>query len=83
MFAGGRSFGCPDNAGAAGTFYDAVPRILIVSNHNLTTNTDTLLLEFPKQPLWTNVYVRNNAKASVPLFWGRVQVNEEFSFSML
>ncbi|KAK1550951.1 hypothetical protein Q3G72_027486 [Acer saccharum] len=78
---GGRSFGCPDNAGAAGTFYDAVPRILIVSNHNLTTNTDTLLLEFPKQPLWTNVYVRNNAKASVPLFWGRVQVRGQIRLS--
>ncbi|RVW38225.1 putative ribonuclease H protein [Vitis vinifera] len=35
--------------------YDAVPRRLIVSNHNLSTDTDTLLLEFPNQPLWTNV----------------------------
>ncbi|KAL5771093.1 hypothetical protein ACOSP7_015247 [Xanthoceras sorbifolium] len=78
---GGRSFGCPDNAGAAGTYYDAVPRILIVSNHNLTTNTDTLLLEFPKQPLWTNVYVRNHAKASVPLFWSRVQVRGQIRLS--
>ncbi|GAV62168.1 hypothetical protein CFOL_v3_05692 [Cephalotus follicularis] len=78
---GGKSFGCPENAGGAGTYYDAVPRSLIVSNHNLSTNTDTLLLEFPKQPLWTNVYVRNNAKASVPLFWSRVQVRGQIHLS--
>ncbi|KAI4380001.1 hypothetical protein MLD38_006235 [Melastoma candidum] len=71
---GGRSLGCPDNAGAAGTYYDAVPRSLTVDNHNRTTVTDTLLLEFPKQPLWTNVYIQNHAKACVPLYWGRVQV---------
>ncbi|XP_019051661.1 PREDICTED: uncharacterized protein LOC104588235 [Nelumbo nucifera] len=76
---GGRSFGCPENSGAAGTFYDAVPRSLIVSNHNMSTNTDTLLLEFPNQPLWTNVYVRNNAKAAVPLLWSRVQVQGQLS----
>ncbi|XP_044463835.1 uncharacterized protein LOC123194611 isoform X2 [Mangifera indica] len=78
---GGRSFGCPENAGAAGTYYDAVPRRLVVSNHNLPTNTDTLLLEFPKQPLWTNVYIRDNAKASVPLFWSRVQVRGQIHLS--
>lgn len=72
--AGGTSIGCPDNAGAAGTLYDAVPRTLTVSNHNRSTDTDTLLLEFPFQPLWTNVYVRNRARASVPLLWSRVQV---------
>lgn len=77
MFLGGRSFGCPENAGAAGTYYDAVPRRLFVSNDNLPTNTDTLLLEFPKPQLWTNVYIRDNAKASVPLFWSRVQVTKE------
>ncbi|CAM8961294.1 unnamed protein product [Rhodiola kirilowii] len=71
---GGSSFGCPENAGAAGTFYDAVPRSLIVSNHNRSTYTDTLLMEFPYQPLLTNVYVQNKAKASVPLLWSRVQV---------
>ncbi|KAL4296133.1 hypothetical protein GQ457_12G022630 [Hibiscus cannabinus] len=71
---GGKSFGCPDNAGAAGTYYDAVPQSLIVSNHNMSTNTDTLLMEFPKQPLWTNVHLRDHAKASVPLLWSRVQV---------
>ncbi|GAB2223023.1 hypothetical protein Drorol1_Dr00017157 [Drosera rotundifolia] len=71
---GGVSSGCPDNSGAAGTFYDAVPRSLIISNHNLSTDADTVLMDFPNQPLWTNVYVRNQAKASVPLLWSRVQV---------
>lgn len=74
--AGGRSLGCPENAGGAGTYYDAVPRRLIVSNHNLSTQTDTLLLEFPKQPLWTNVDIKNHGKALVPLYWSRVQVIE-------
>ncbi|XP_020097904.1 uncharacterized protein LOC109716759 [Ananas comosus] len=76
---GGKSFGCPENAGAAGTLYDAVPKSLIVSNHNLTTQTDTLLLEFPNQPLWTNVFVRNCAKVAVPLLWSRVQVQGQLS----
>ncbi|KAA0043191.1 gag-pol polyprotein [Cucumis melo var. makuwa] len=71
---GGKSYGCSENAGAAGTYYDAVPRSLIVSNDNLSTQTDTLLLTFPKQPLWTNVYIQNHAKAFVPLFWSRVQL---------
>ncbi|KAF8400908.1 hypothetical protein HHK36_014211 [Tetracentron sinense] len=78
---GGRSFGCPENSGAAGTFYDAVPRSLIVSNHNMSTDTDTLLLEFPNQPLWTNVYVQHHAKASVPLLWSRVQVQGQLSLT--
>ncbi|XP_042486737.1 uncharacterized protein LOC122066956 [Macadamia integrifolia] len=76
---GGRSFGCPQNAGAAGTIYDSIPRSLIVSNHNRSTDTDTLLLEFPNQPLWTNVFVRNHAKAAVPLLWSRVQVQGQLS----
>ncbi|KAI4350761.1 hypothetical protein L6164_005182 [Bauhinia variegata] len=71
---GGRSLGCSDNSGAAGTYYDAVPRNLIICNHNLSTQTDTLLLEFPKLPLWTNIYVQNHAKALFPLYWSRVQV---------
>ncbi|KAH9617274.1 hypothetical protein KSS87_014560 [Heliosperma pusillum] len=71
---GGSSYGCSDNAGGAGTLYDAVPRSLIISNHNRSTDSYTILMEFPNQPLWTNVYVRNQAKASVPLFWSRVQV---------
>ncbi|KAL8171635.1 hypothetical protein V2J09_023439 [Rumex salicifolius] len=71
---GGRSFGCLENCGAAGTLYEAVPRSLIISNHNLSTITETVLMDFPNQPLWTNVYVRNRARASVPLLWSRVQV---------
>ncbi|XP_059645479.1 uncharacterized protein LOC132287032 [Cornus florida] len=76
---GGSSSGCPENSGAAGTFYDVVPRTLIVSNNNMSTDTDTLLLEFPNQPLMTNVYIRNHAKATVPLLWSRVQVQGEIS----
>ncbi|KAL5783356.1 hypothetical protein ACOSP7_008385 [Xanthoceras sorbifolium] len=76
---GGTSAGCPENAGAAGTLYDAVPRTLTVSNQNMSTDTDTLLLEFPNQPLWTNVYVRNCARATVPLLWSRVQVQGQIS----
>ncbi|XP_052209356.1 uncharacterized protein LOC127812870 isoform X2 [Diospyros lotus] len=71
---GGSSSGCSQNSGAAGTFYDAVSRSLTVSNHNMSTDTDTLLMEFPNQPLMTNVYIRNRAKAAVPLLWSRVQV---------
>ncbi|KAH9605823.1 hypothetical protein KSS87_018584, partial [Heliosperma pusillum] len=70
---GGRSFGCPQNSGAAGTFYDAVPRRLIIDNYNLSTDTNTLLLEFPNHPLWTNVYIQNQAKAVLPLLWSRAQ----------
>ncbi|KAJ4765970.1 ephrin type-B receptor [Rhynchospora pubera] len=76
---GGKSSGCPDNYGAAGTLYDAVPKSLIVDNNNYTTQTDTLLMEFPYQPLWTNVFVRNCAKAAVPLRWSRVQVQGTLS----
>uniref|UniRef100_A0A2P2LJ16 Uncharacterized protein MANES_16G076600 n=1 Tax=Rhizophora mucronata TaxID=61149 RepID=A0A2P2LJ16_RHIMU len=76
---GGSSRGCPENAGAAGTLYDAVPRSLTVDNHNMSTNTDTLLLEFPNQPLWTNVYIQNDARATVPLLWSRVQVQGQIS----
>ncbi|KAI9118983.1 hypothetical protein K1719_009658 [Acacia pycnantha] len=71
---GGRSLGCSGNSGAAGTFYDAVLQSLVICNHNLSTQTDTLLLEFPKSHLWRNVYVQNQAKALVPLYWSRVQV---------
>ncbi|KAM0070543.1 hypothetical protein Hdeb2414_s0001g00014361 [Helianthus debilis subsp. tardiflorus] len=76
---GGYSVGCPSNAGAAGTFYDAVPRSLIVDNLNMTTDTDTLLMEFPYQPLLTSVFIRNFAKAAVPLLWSRVQVQGQIS----
>ncbi|KAL6533975.1 hypothetical protein OROHE_013808 [Orobanche hederae] len=75
---GGSSLGCPENAGAAGTFYDSVPRSLTVSNHHKSTFTDTLLMDFP-QPFLTNVYIRNQAKAAVPLLWSRVQVQGQIS----
>jgi hypothetical protein len=80
---GGSSFGCPENSGAAGTLYDAVPRSLIVDNYNMTTDTETLLLDFPYQPLWVNVYVRNMARATVPLLWSRVQVCEMQIYKLL
>ncbi|PON67877.1 ephrin type-B receptor [Parasponia andersonii] len=76
---GGGSYGCPENAGGAGTLYDAVPRSLIISNHNKSTDSETLLLDFPNQPLWTNVYVENSARATVPLLWSRVQVQGQIS----
>ncbi|XP_073315602.1 uncharacterized protein [Primulina huaijiensis] len=75
---GGSSLGCPYNAGAAGTFYDTVPRSLTVSNHYKSTYTDTLLMDFP-QPFLTNVYIQNHAKAAVPLLWSRVQVQGQIS----
>lgn len=78
---GGVSLGCAGNAGAAGTYYDAVPRSLTICNHNLSTETDTLILEFPKVPLWTNIYVQNQAKALFPLYWSRVQVGGLISLS--
>jgi hypothetical protein len=76
---GGNSIGCPENSGAAGTLYDAIPRSLFVNNNNMSTDTDTLLLEFPYTPLMTNVYIRNHAKATVPLLWSRVQVQGQIS----
>ncbi|XP_051132101.1 uncharacterized protein LOC127252110 [Andrographis paniculata] len=78
---GGRSFGCPMNAGAAGTFFDAVPRRLIIDNQNMSTDTHTILFQFPNQPLWTNVYIQNYARATVPLLWSRVQVRGQLSLS--
>ncbi|MCD7447749.1 hypothetical protein HAX54_033539, partial [Datura stramonium] len=77
----GRSFGCPTNAGAAGTFYDVIPQRLIVNNHNLSTVTDTLLFEFPNHPLWANIYIQDHARASVPLLWSRLQVRGQLSLS--
>lgn len=73
VLAGGSSRGCQENAGAAGTFYDAVTRSLTISNYNKSTDTETLLMDFP-QPFLTNVYIQYKAKASVPLLWSRVQV---------
>eukprot|EP00250_Pteridium_aquilinum_P010753 c19609_g1_i2 orf=575-4888(+) len=71
---GGDSLGCPDNAGAAGTRFDLVPKSLVVSNSNKSTQTDTPLMEFPTYPFWENVYVENYAKVAIPLLWSRVQV---------
>ncbi|KAE8678713.1 putative Glutamyl-tRNA(Gln) amidotransferase subunit C [Hibiscus syriacus] len=76
---GGISHGCPENAGAAGTLYDDVPRSLIVNNFNMSTDTETLLPEFPYLPLWTNVYIKKCARVSVPLLWSRVQVQGQTS----
>ncbi|KAL6839711.1 hypothetical protein ACP4OV_030399 [Aristida adscensionis] len=71
---GGQSFGCAQNAGAAGTLYDSSLQTLKVSNGNFTTRTETPLLGFPTSRLWSNVLVESNAKVLVPLLWSRVQV---------
>ncbi|KAG0606930.1 hypothetical protein M758_9G180200 [Ceratodon purpureus] len=71
---GGDSFACPRNNGASGTRYDIFSSSLRVSNGNKETATDTLLLEFPNHPLWSEVTVENNASVLVPLLWSRVQV---------
>lgn len=72
--AGGSSRSCPENAGAAGTFYDSIPRSLTISNNHKSTYTDTLLLDFP-QPFLTNVYIGDQAKAALPLLWSHVMVS--------
>lgn len=71
---GGQSFGCAQNAGAAGTIYDSSLQTLKVSNGNFTTRTETPLLGFPMTRLWSNVLVERYAKVLVPLLWSRVQV---------
>ncbi|XP_047941636.1 uncharacterized protein LOC125188681 isoform X1 [Salvia hispanica] len=76
---GGFSVGCDGNCGAAGTYFDASVLSLRVGNDNLTTETETPLLDFSTSPLWTNVYVENNAKVLVPLLWTRVQVRGQIS----
>ena len=63
-----------DNAGAAGTLYEEVPKSITVSNDNLSTQTDTVFLDPPYEPLWTNILIRNRAKVSLPLLWSRIQV---------
>lgn len=78
---GGHSYGCPANSGAAGTFYDAVPRRLRVNNHNMSTDTDTPFFAFPNQPRWTSVDIQEYARAAVPLRWSRVQVQGQLSLS--
>eukprot|EP00252_Welwitschia_mirabilis_P022571 TRINITY_DN6140_c0_g1_i3.p1 TRINITY_DN6140_c0_g1~~TRINITY_DN6140_c0_g1_i3.p1 ORF type:complete len:813 (-),score=122.56 TRINITY_DN6140_c0_g1_i3:40-2478(-) len=74
MAHGGESLGCSMNAGAAGTRFDIVSQTLYISNDNRSTQTDTLLMDFPTRPLWTNVFVENRAKVLVPLRWSRIQV---------
>ncbi|KAK1367713.1 MraZ [Heracleum sosnowskyi] len=76
---GGLSLGCPLNGGAAGTLFDASILSLTVGNNNVTTETETPLLDFSTSPLWLNVLVENNAKALVPLLWSRVQVRGQIS----
>lgn len=73
---GGMSIGCPGNSGAAGTYFNANLLSLKVGNDNITTETETPLLDFSISPLWSNVYVENNAKVLVPLVWSRVQVGK-------
>ncbi|KAL4029467.1 hypothetical protein IC575_007680 [Cucumis melo] len=76
---GGISIGCSGNAGAAGTYFNADLLSLRVGNDNLTTETETPLLDFSTSPLWSNVFVENNAKALVPLLWTRVQVRGQIT----
>ncbi|XP_062230954.1 uncharacterized protein LOC133928568 isoform X2 [Phragmites australis] len=76
---GGKSSGCLDNAGAAGTLYEEVPKSITVSNNNLSTQTDTVFLDPPFEPLWTNVFIRNHAKVSLPLRWSRIQAQGQIS----
>ncbi|WZZ02138.1 hypothetical protein YC2023_074466 [Brassica napus] len=76
---GGASIGCPKNAGAAGTYFNAELFSLRVGNDNMTTETETPLLDFPTRPLWSNIYVDNHAKVLVPLLWTRMQVRGQIS----
>lgn len=72
---GGRSHGCPENAGGAGTLYDKSLQTLKVSNDNFTTHTETPLLGFAVSVVWSNVLVEGAAQVLVPLLWTRVQVS--------
>lgn len=76
---GGLSIGCPENAGAAGTYFDAILLSLRVSNDNISTETETPLLDFSTSPLWSKVFIENKAKALVPLLWTRVQLRGQMS----
>ncbi|KAH9607077.1 hypothetical protein KSS87_005006 [Heliosperma pusillum] len=76
---GGVSLGCPENAGAAGTYFDATLLSLSVSNDNISTETETPLLDFYTTQLWSKVIVENKAKALVPLLWTRVQLRGQMS----
>ena len=74
------SSGCPDNAGAAGTLYDAVPKSLDVNNNNMSSQFDTILQEYKNQPLWSNVNIMNHAKVVVPFMWSLVQVHNALQY---
>lgn len=76
---GGSSIGCPQNAGGAGTYFDAYFLSLRVGNDYVTTETETPLLDFSTSPIWSHVIVENGAKVLVPLVWTRVQVRGQFS----
>ncbi|KAL0748737.1 hypothetical protein Bca101_030739 [Brassica carinata] len=76
---GGASLGCPKNAGAAGTYFNAELSSLRVGNDNMTTETETPLLDFPTRPPWSNIYVDNHAKVLVPLLWTRMQIRGQIS----
>ncbi|EFJ26064.1 hypothetical protein SELMODRAFT_98651 [Selaginella moellendorffii] len=78
---GGSSFGCPENAGAAGTLFYVVRQSLTISNNNKSTVTDTPLLDFPTHPLWVDVEVLCRARVVVPLLWSRVLVRGQISLS--
>ncbi len=73
--------GCPTNAGGAGTHFDVLLRSLHVSNNNKSTQTDTVLLEFPVQrPLWESLIIDSSARVGVPLLWSRIQVSSISNF---
>jgi hypothetical protein len=76
---GGLSIGCTGNSGAAGTYFNANLLSLKISNDNVSTETETPLLDFSTSPLWSNVYVENKAKVLVPLVWSRVQVGKLYT----
>ncbi|KAD0215463.1 hypothetical protein E3N88_44626 [Mikania micrantha] len=78
---GGESVGCPMNGGAAGTCFDSYLLSLRVDNDNVTTETETPLLDFSTSPIWTNVYIENDAKVLVPLRWSRVQVRGQIKLA--
>ncbi|PWA66981.1 hypothetical protein CTI12_AA322140 [Artemisia annua] len=78
---GGQSIGCPVNGGAAGTCFDSYLLSLRVDNDNVTTETETPLLDFSTSPLWTNVYIENDGKVLVPLRWSRVQVRGQIKLA--
>ncbi|KAI4369970.1 hypothetical protein MLD38_018359 [Melastoma candidum] len=76
---GGSSLGCPRNAGAAGTFFNADLMSLRVDNDHAITETETPLLDFSTSHLWSHMIIENGARVLVPLVWTRVQVRGQIS----